>query len=83
MRYLTIVLATVFVLGFSGCSEKLKEGDACKRHSQCGEGMMCSAVDAKCQSKASERATRKAAAKGAAKGAKAKRLKAAAGAEAK
>lgn len=75
MRYLMMILATMFVLGFSGCGEKLKEGDTCKRHSQCGEGMMCNGADNKCHSNKSDRATRKAAATGAKK----KRLKAAAG----
>ena len=74
MRYLLALAATVLVLGVSGCAgEKKKEGEACKRHSQCQPGLICSSVDQKCHTKESERATRKAAAAGA----KAERLKAA------
>lgn len=60
MRYLTLILATLFVVGFSGCGDELKEGDSCKRHSQCSGGMMCG-KDLKCHTKEGERATRKAA----------------------
>ncbi|GEM_PF-3308468 len=62
MRTMTLILATLFCLGFAGCSEKKKQGETCKRHSQCEAGLICSSVDQKCHTKESERATRKAAA---------------------
>lgn len=75
MRTLTLVIATVLALSFAGCGEKKKEGDSCKRHSECMDGLICSSVDQKCHTPASARATRKAAAADE----KAERLKAVSG----
>ena len=61
MRYLVLVLATLFCLGIAGCCEKKKEGEACKRHSECVDGLICSSIDQKCHTAESERKTRKAA----------------------
>ncbi len=59
MRYMTLILATLFCLGLAGCGEKLKLGETCKRHSQCAS-LVCSS-EKKCVTKAADRATRKAA----------------------
>lgn len=61
MRYLALILATLFCVGISGCGEPKKEGETCKRHSECAEGLVCSHDEQKCLTTENDRKTRHAA----------------------